>query len=145
MVLTDKGYLYSWGRGFEGQLGLSETIELAMIPSYVKYFHLKHVVGIAAGAFYSLAITNDGAMYGWGEARMGQLGIGKHRDVRTPVQIRFPKASDGSNVFIQSCSAGQGHSAALTNRGQLYTWGFNNFGQTGLGDQETHWYPEPVE
>jgi len=23
MVLTDKGYLYSWGRGFEGQLGLS--------------------------------------------------------------------------------------------------------------------------
>ena len=55
-----------------------------MIPSYIKYFHQKHVVAVAAGAFYSLAITNDGAMYGWGEARMGQLGIGKHRDVRTP-------------------------------------------------------------
>jgi alpha-tubulin suppressor-like RCC1 family protein len=84
LVLTDKGYLYSWGRGFEGQLGLSDSIELAMIPSYIKYFHQKHVVAVAAGAFYSLAITNDGAMYGWGEARMGQLGIGKHRDVRTP-------------------------------------------------------------
>ena len=24
LVLTDKGYLYTWGRGFEGQLGLGE-------------------------------------------------------------------------------------------------------------------------
>lgn len=75
------------------------------------------MVGIAAGAFYSLAITNDGAMYGWGEARMGQLGLDKHRDVRTPTQIRFPKADDGSSVFISSCSAGYGHSAALSNKG----------------------------
>lgn len=84
-------------------------------------------------------------MYSWGEAKMGQLGTGKHRDVRTPTQIRFPKENDGSNVFVQSISAGYGHSAALSQKGQLYTWGFNNYGQAGLGDTETHWYPEPVE
>ena len=71
LVLTDRGYLYSWGRGFEGQLGLSTNIEIAMIPSFVKFFHEKHVSSIAAGSFYSLAITNDGAMYAWGEARLG--------------------------------------------------------------------------
>ena len=83
-------------------------------------------------------------MYGWGEARLGQLGIDKHRDVRLPTQIRFPPASDGSNVLISSCSAGFGHSTALSNRGELYTWGFNNYGQAGLGDKDTHWYPELV-
>jgi alpha-tubulin suppressor-like RCC1 family protein len=144
LVITDKGYLYSWGRGYEGQLGLSPTIELAMVPSFVKYFHEKHVVSIAAGAFYSLAITNEGAMYGWGEAKLGQLGVDKHRDLRTPTQIRFPPTEEGSNVFISSCSAGYGHTAALSNQGQLYTWGFNNYGQTGHGDLQTHWYPEPI-
>ena len=32
LVLTDKGYLYTWGRGFEGQLGLSSSIEIASTP-----------------------------------------------------------------------------------------------------------------
>ena len=83
-------------------------------------------------------------MYGWGEARLGQLGLDKHREVRVPTQIRFPKNDDGSNVAIKSCSAGFGHTAALTNRGELYTWGFNIYGQAGLGDKKTHWYPEQV-
>ena len=81
MVMTDKGYLYTWGRGFEGQLGLSETIEIAATPQFVKFFHNKdrilNVNYITAGSFYSLAIVDDGQMYAWGEARMGQLGIGK--------------------------------------------------------------------
>lgn len=57
LVLTDKGYLYSWGRGFEGQLGLSETIEIASVPQYVKFFHGKFVQTIAAGSYFSLAVT----------------------------------------------------------------------------------------
>jgi Regulator of chromosome condensation (RCC1) repeat/IPT/TIG domain len=84
-------------------------------------------------------------MFGWGEAKMGQLGFGKHRDVRKPNQIHFPKANDGSTVVITNISAGFGHSAALSNRGEMYTWGFNSYGQTGHGDKETHWYPELLE
>lgn len=32
LVLTDKFDIYSWGRGFEGQLGLSKSIEIATTP-----------------------------------------------------------------------------------------------------------------
>ena len=75
MVMTDKGYLYTWGRGYEGQLGLSQSIEIAATPSFVKFFHNKdrilNVSYIAAGSFYSLAIVDNGTMYAWGEARMG--------------------------------------------------------------------------
>ena len=56
-------------------------MEIAATPSFVKFFHNKdhvlNVVYIAAGSFYSLAIVDDGTMYAWGEARMGQLGTGK--------------------------------------------------------------------
>lgn len=123
-MLTDKGYLYSWGRGYEGQLGLSEIIEIASVPKYVKFFHGKFVTQIAAGSFYSLAITDDGNMYSWGEARMGQLGTGKHQDVRTPAQIQFPY----DNCKIKTCAAGFGHTMALTQDGDLFTWGFNVYG-----------------
>ena len=144
MVLTDKGYLYTWGRGFEGQLGLSATIEIASTPQYVKFFHNKNVVQIAAGSFYSLAITDDGQMWGWGEARMGQLGCNKHREIRIPKLIEFPPEEDGSQPKIKSCSAGYGHTAALSEKGDLYVWGFNTYGQVGLGDKKTHWLPEKI-
>jgi alpha-tubulin suppressor-like RCC1 family protein len=71
LVLTDKGCLYTWGRGYEGQLGLSAAIEIASTPRFVKDFYNKNVTYVAAGSFYSLAITDQGEMYGWGEARMG--------------------------------------------------------------------------
>jgi alpha-tubulin suppressor-like RCC1 family protein len=50
---------------------LSETIEVASVPAFVKYFHGKFVSHIAAGAYYSLAVTNKGEMFSWGEAKMG--------------------------------------------------------------------------
>ena len=63
-------------------------MEIAATPSFVKFFHSKdrvlNVAYIAAGSFYSLAIVDDGTLYAWGEARMGQLGIGKQQIVRLP-------------------------------------------------------------
>ena len=120
MVMTDRGYLYTWGRGYEGQLGLSETIEIAATPQFVRFFHqrvpnpveggrmdnIMNVTYIAAGSFYSLAITddgrgNDGVMYAWGEARMGQLGIGREKCVRMPQKVSFPPNEEtGESVKI---------------------------------------------
>ena len=79
-------------------------------------------------------------MFSWGEAKMGQLGLGRFREVRTPKQIEFPE----HNVNIQTCSAGFGHTVALTDSGRLYSWGFNTYGQVGLGDKKTHWYPQQI-
>lgn len=77
LVLTDKADVYAWGRGFEGQLGLSSSIEVASTPQYIKSFYGMPVQTIEAGAYFSLAITKEGLLYGWGEAKMGQLGSGK--------------------------------------------------------------------
>ena len=71
LVLTDKQDVYSWGRGFEGQLGLSKSIEVASVPQYIKSFYSYPISYIAAGSYYSLAITDKGQLYGWGEAKLG--------------------------------------------------------------------------
>ena len=99
---------------------------------------------IAAGSFYSLAIVDNGTMYAWGEARMGQLGFGKQQIVRLPTKVNFPPDDNGQTVRIKACSAGFGHTTALTDNGELYTWGFNIYGQTGHGDTKTKWFPERV-
>lgn len=131
LVLTDKGYLYAWGRGFEGQLGISPTIEIASTPSFVKYFHKKLISSIASGSYHSMAITDDGQLYTWGEGKMGQLGVGKCREKRLPEKVTFDFEEEESGEEMQrlkACSAGFGHSAAITDVGNLYMWGFNTYG-----------------
>jgi alpha-tubulin suppressor-like RCC1 family protein len=75
---------------------------------------------------------------------MGQLGIGKQREVRIPQKIPIIEEESQREHRIVSCSAGFGHTAALTESGELYTWGFNIYGQLGLGDKKTRWFPERV-
>ncbi|CAI2374842.1 unnamed protein product [Moneuplotes crassus] len=163
VILTDKNDVYTWGRGYEGQLGVSNLIEIASKPNYVKGFFKNPVIFVAAGALYSLAITHENKLYGWGEARLGQLGIGtKTRIVKTPVQIPIETEVESPNarasrshdiddhpreiedVKIIYCSAGLGHTLAISDKNELFVWGFNNCGQLGLGDQITRWSPEKM-
>lgn len=53
-------------------------------------------------------------MYAWGEARMGQLGIGKQQIVKLPSKVSFPPDENGQAIKVKACSAGFGHTAALT-------------------------------
>ncbi len=95
---------------------------MASTPQYVKSFYGKPVSYIACGAMHSLAITKDGSFWGWGEAKLGQLGCGKQREVRLPQKIEFNHEKGGD--FVQ-CAAGYGHSVALNKTGNVFVWGFN--------------------
>ncbi|KZV37198.1 hypothetical protein F511_04617 [Dorcoceras hygrometricum] len=72
LALTGDGKLYSWGRGTFGRLGTgSETDQ--PFPVLVKFFgsdanreEKLRIVGIAAGAYHSLALADDGSVWGWG-------------------------------------------------------------------------------
>jgi alpha-tubulin suppressor-like RCC1 family protein len=48
-------------------------------------------------------------------------------------------------VKVQTCSAGYGHTAALSTEGELFMWGFNTYGQLGTGDKNTRWNPVRIE
>jgi hypothetical protein len=52
---------------------------------------------------------------------------------------------DTNEVKVVSCSAGYGHTAALSESGELFMWGFNVYGQLGTGDKLNRWYPVRIE
>lgn len=137
LALTVKGDLYSWGRGFEGQLGIRDDVLAASTPKYIDAFRRRQVDSIACGHTHSLAVCG-GRVYTWGEGRSGQLGTGKTRQRNVPKEVDVIDDS-GQQEVIVGCAGGSGHSVAMTAKGDLYSWGLNNYGQLGVGDFVVRW------
>src|SRR5262249_16428282 len=71
---------------------------------------------IAAGAGHFLALKADGALWGWGQSRDGQLGIGTQEITEEPVLIGAD--SDWAGVF-----AGYDTSVGIKRDGSVWQWG----------------------
>lgn len=94
---------------------------------------------IAADYVQSLAIDEYGNLWGWGNNEYGQLGIGSTELYKTtPVQIK-----DGTR-FEKICS-GQQHSLAIDEDGNLWAWGYNEYGQLGDGTTEDKLTPVQIK
>ena len=73
LILSDRGKLYSWGRNLEGQLGLGNRTSVK-VPTLISALAEEEVVEVAAGADFTLAVTQAGTVFGWGSNAGGQLG-----------------------------------------------------------------------
>nr|XP_029144486.1 ultraviolet-B receptor UVR8 isoform X2 [Arachis hypogaea] len=133
LAVTMEGEVQSWGRNQNGQLGLGTT-EDSLVPQKIQTFQGVPIKMVAAGAEHSVAITEDGELYGWGWGRYGNLGLGDRNDRLIP-----EKVSDAD------VSGGWRHSMALTCSGILYGWGWNKFGQVGVGDNADRCSPVQVK
>lgn len=59
LALSNEGDVYTWGLGFEGQLGITGKYKVASSPRYLKFFFKKPVKFVTCGHNYSLAITKN--------------------------------------------------------------------------------------
>uniref|UniRef100_A0A6N2LMR8 Aminotransferase class I/classII large domain-containing protein n=1 Tax=Salix viminalis TaxID=40686 RepID=A0A6N2LMR8_SALVM len=75
----------------------------------------------------------------WGRNQNGQLGLGTTEDFLVPQKIQ---AFQG--VSIKSVAAAAEHTAAVTEDGELYGWGWGRYGNLGLGDRNDRLVPEKV-
>jgi alpha-tubulin suppressor-like RCC1 family protein len=80
---------------------------------------------VSAGSVYTCAIKINGTLFCWGDNASGQLGDSTMDNSDVPVQ-ESTSASDWANV-----SAGYGHTCAIKTNGELYCWGYNEYGQLG--------------
>ena len=79
-------------------------------------------------SYHSLILKNDGTLWGAGYNTSGQLGLGdtSHRYTFTQVTI---------NAYnIKEIYCGQNHTFILKNDNTLWSCGWNEYGQLGLGD-----------
>jgi len=121
-----------WGAGdnSEGQLGLGAlpgTLTFLQIGADCNWTRIT-----AGGQSHTLALTDGGSLYAWGDNANGQLGLGDFSNRTTP---------ELAATSVKSIAAGYDHSMAIMTDGSLYAWGDNSGGQLGTGDYVTKTSP----
>ena len=127
--------LYTFGRGFHGQLGQGGYDDAAR-PNVVS---LAGVAGLAdpsaletvrCGASHCAALSPDGVLLTWGLASSGELGHGGW----TPIEVDAPRAvASMAAVKVAQVAAGANHTVAVSETGGLWTCGRGRHGQLGHG------------
>jgi alpha-tubulin suppressor-like RCC1 family protein len=125
-ALTEAGGAICWGGNAVGELG-NGTNTNRFIPVNVTGLG-SGVKAIAAGDSHTCAVTTAGGMKCWGSNLKGQLGDGTTADSSTPVNVA------GLGGGVMAIAAGDNHTCALMNTGNLKCWGNNLSGQLGNAD-----------
>jgi alpha-tubulin suppressor-like RCC1 family protein len=87
-----------------------------------------HIDAVQAGGSHTLALSDRGEVYTWGCGHSGRLGIGNMDNYNLPVLIAALERKK-----VVSIAAGSAHSIALTDEGDIYTWGKGDLGRLGHG------------
>ncbi|KAG7336221.1 hypothetical protein KOW79_000914 [Hemibagrus wyckioides] len=120
VVLTEEGYVYTFGLNTYHQLGLTPPVA-SQVPKQVtsKCLKGKNVVGVAAGRFHTVLWTRD-AVYTVG-LNGGQLGYlldpNGEKCVTVPRQV---SALHHKDVTIAMATASNGATVCLTEKGDIY-------------------------
>ena len=137
--LTADGSVWSWGSAGYGQLGHGDQQE-QQLPKKIEAFAGQRVVAVSAGAYHSLAITADGAVWSWGDGGVGQLGHGDQQEQQLPTKLQ---AFAGQRVI--AASGGTRHSLAITSDGAVWSWGYGGLRELDNGNQQRQLLPNKLE
>ncbi|XP_042411437.1 ultraviolet-B receptor UVR8-like isoform X1 [Zingiber officinale] len=129
-VVTDTGVLLTFGWGLYGQCGQGSTDD-ELSPTCVSSLLGLKIQRVAAGLWHTICTSIDGAVYSFGGNQFGQLGTGSDQAETLPKLLDHP-CLENKNAEVVSCGAR--HSAMMTEDGQVFCWGWNKYGQLGLGD-----------
>lgn len=98
------------------------------------------VTQICLGHFdRSAAVTSDGSLYTWGSNALGSLGTGGTDDKSIPTKVM-----DHAKTVLYGSESGARTSAAITEKGELYTWGQNNHNALGNGTTDNRYTPGKI-
>jgi alpha-tubulin suppressor-like RCC1 family protein len=162
VAITSGGEVYSWGYHGHGRLGQgSDVREDQPFPRLLPMQYIYGITGgvriiekiaqvtgskkisgggaeslnsawkivqVTAGGQHSMALTQSGSIWVWGESRYSALGTGHNEDQLTPVLLKSL-----SHLIVSFIACGTQHSMAITNKGEVYTWGNGRQGQLGTG------------
>ena len=154
------GYRYSngnvctWGIDEEGRLGYSRgegsekgVEEERYYPKIVRIPYINNkrpiITKVSCGSSHTLALTNEGKVFGWGLGQKGCLGLGNNTMAPTPCLLE--KTADFAPFRdIKEIACGASHCLALSQADILYSWGCGLAGRLGHGNEEHYNMPKVV-
>jgi alpha-tubulin suppressor-like RCC1 family protein len=143
VVARDRGTfdtrVWSAGLGADGQLGHGNDSTFHKLTP-VKALDGKNICKVAAGSTHSLALDMMGEnIYAWGAIGSGKLGLFDEKELKekekqgfkqdTPKAVPFPDTLRSARIIDICC--GEETNFAVTNEGDVLSWGFNSYTQGG--------------
>ena len=144
-ALLDNATVKCWGQNGGGQLGLGDTVsrgndanEMGDTLLAVPLGTGRTAVAIDAGYNHVCAVLDNATVKCWGRNDSGQLGQGNtldRGDQANELGDNLPAVSLGTGRTAKALSGGQSHTCVLLDNATVKCWGFNSYGQLGLGDK----------
>ncbi|KAE8617142.1 hypothetical protein XENTR_v10008991 [Xenopus tropicalis] len=142
-VISTDGSVRACGKGSYGRLGLGDSNNQSTLKklTFEPHRSIKKVSSSKGSDGHTLAFTTEGEVFSWGDGDYGKLGHGNSSTQK------YPKLIQGTlqGKVVVCVSAGYRHSAAVTEDGELYTWGEGDFGRLGHGDSNSRNIPTLVK
>ena len=152
-ALSDEGEIFLFGKTKGGALGGSGRAFTTNLTLPTKFEHeglsFKHV---SCGRNHVAAITTDGRVLTWGNPDNGKLGHAqkeegkeyKPKNYADRAEVDFVSGElEGKTIVSVEC--GFNSTVALTQDGDVYTWGSGKEGSLGHEDYEDQLLPKKVE
>ncbi|CAM9002313.1 unnamed protein product [Rhodiola kirilowii] len=133
------GKLFTWGDGDKNRLGHGDKeprLEPTCVPALIDYDFSK----IACGHSLTVGLTTSGNVFTMGSTVYGQLG-NPLSDGKFPTVVEDKLAGES----VEEIACGAYHTAVLTSRNEVYSWGKGANGRLGHGDTVDRKTPTLVE
>jgi len=131
------GSLMCWGLGTSGQLGNGDNSNQ---NNPVNVNSSENFTSVSAGQYHTCGVLVNGSAMCWGRNYNGQLGNGTGgigNESHNPIYVN-------SNENFTSVSAGGAHTCGRLVNGDVMCWGYNRFGQLGIGSSDENPHPNPL-
>eukprot|EP01083_Nonionella_stella_P107458 311261_1 len=125
--------VYGWG--LKQLTGLDTT---TFSPRELTYLKEKQFVSVSCNNNHSAGITRTGQLYTWGRpgSWLGYRGaVGAPQDQFSIGEVKLDQNASAKEEQARRVSCGLEHTAVVSSRGHVYTFGRGNSGRLGHGDE----------
>eukprot|EP00698_Gefionella_okellyi_P009385 TRINITY_DN2380_c0_g1_i1.p1 TRINITY_DN2380_c0_g1~~TRINITY_DN2380_c0_g1_i1.p1 ORF type:complete len:420 (-),score=100.51 TRINITY_DN2380_c0_g1_i1:101-1360(-) len=138
-AVAEDGSVYSWGwsgsaRSGSTAIGFTTSSDVTVATNIPG---LKNVQQVVAGERHALALSADGKVFSWGEPSQCRLGHGSTLGLGNAGTLPDLVETLAKHKIVQ-VAAGKEFSAAISDQGDVYTWGNGSNKQLGNGDDRAY-------
>lgn len=115
--------LYAWGKN---TLNIFDSTSISESNTPIKLHSFSNIKQVSSSRNHYLVLLEDGTVWGWGKNEINQISDSAISFIHNPLPIQH---LPNNVAFIET---GELNSFAVTENGEVYAWGINDFGQTGI-------------